>query len=81
MGNTVLACPPALNPPLSEVSEITVTGLDAGLITRAPGFSQPGEAATRVRDAEGEVSEVWLGGVRLTGEFAFAEEVTTRFGS
>ncbi len=25
VGNTVLACPPALNPPLSEVSEITVT--------------------------------------------------------
>ncbi len=79
-GDKVLASPPALNPPLAEVSEITVTGLDAGLITRAPGFNQPGEAATRVRDAEGEVSEVWIGGVRMTGEFAFAEEVATRFG-
>ncbi|AVO45314.1 serine hydrolase domain-containing protein [Phreatobacter cathodiphilus] len=81
VGNKVLACPPALNPPLSEVSEITVTGLDAGLITRAPGFNQAGEAATRMRDAEGEISQIWLGGVRLVGEFAFAEEAAGRYGA
>jgi hypothetical protein len=80
VGNKVLASPPVLNPPLSEVSEITVTGLDAGLITRAPGFNQAGEAASRVRDAEGEIAEIWLGGVRLIGEFAFAEEAAGRYG-
>ncbi len=80
VGNKVLASPPVLNPPLSEVSEISVTGLDAGLITRAPGFNQAGEAASRVRDAEGEIAEIWLGGVRLIGEFAFAEEAAGRYG-
>lgn len=80
VGDKVLASPPALTPPLAEVSEITVTGLDAGLITRAPGFSQAGEVATRMRDADGEVSAIWLGGVRLIGEFAFAEEAGTRYG-
>jgi D-alanyl-D-alanine carboxypeptidase len=81
VGNKVLATPPVLHPPLSEVSEITVTGLDAGLITRAPGFNQAGEAASRVRDADGEIAQIWLGGVRLTAEFAFAEEAAGRYGA
>lgn len=81
IGNRVIASAPALNPPLAEVSEIAVTGLDAGTIVRAPGFGSPGEPATRVRDAEGEVSEVWLGGVRLVSEIAFLEETAARYGA
>lgn len=80
IGSKVLVSQPALNPPLAEVSEIAVTGLDSGLVTRAAGFNQPGEPATRVRDPEGEIAEMWMGGARLIGEFAFAEEAGNRYG-
>lgn len=81
VGATVLASPPALPTPLSEVSEIAVTGLDAGQIVRAPGFASPGEAATRVRGEDGDIAEIWLGGVRLVSEPAFVEHVQARYGA
>lgn len=80
-GNRVLAAAPALPVPFAEFSEVAVTGLDAGTIVEAPGFSSPGEAASRVRDASGAVSEVWLGGVRLMDEPAFVENALQRFGA
>lgn len=80
-GDRVLASAPALPLPLSEVSEIAVTGLDAGKVVRASGFASPGEPATRTRDAEGEVSEVWLGGVGLVSEPDFIEQMLGRFES
>jgi CubicO group peptidase (beta-lactamase class C family) len=80
VGDKVLASPAALNPPLAEVSEISVSSRDAGKIVRAPGFNSPGEPARRVRSDSGEVVEVWLGGVRLIGEAAFEKEITARYG-
>jgi D-alanyl-D-alanine carboxypeptidase len=81
VGDRVLASAPALPSPLSEASEIAVTGLDSGTIVRAPGFASPGEPATRTRDADGMVSEVWLGGVGLVSEPDFIETMLSRFES
>jgi D-alanyl-D-alanine carboxypeptidase len=80
IGAKVIASAPALNPPLAEVSDITVTGLDSGKVVRASGFGSPGEPVTRVRDAEGEVCEIWIGGVKFISEIAFAEESATSYG-
>jgi CubicO group peptidase (beta-lactamase class C family) len=81
VGDKVLVSAAALNPPLAEVSEITVSARDIGKITRAPGLNNPGEVARRVRAANGEVVEVWLGGSRLISEDAFAREILARYGS
>jgi D-alanyl-D-alanine carboxypeptidase len=80
VGDKVLVSAAALNPPLSEVSEISVSARDIGKITRAPGLNSPGEPARRVRDARGEVVEVWLGGGRLISEAAFEKEILARYG-
>jgi D-alanyl-D-alanine carboxypeptidase len=80
IGNKVFASAPALQTPLAEVSEIAITGLDSGKVVRASGFASPGEPVTRTRDAEGEVSEVWIGGVGLVTEIAFIEQCAERFG-
>lgn len=81
VGNRVLAAAPALPQPFAEFSEVEVTGLDAGTIREAPGFSSPGEAVTRTRDAEGMVSEIWLGGVGLMDELRFVETALQRYGA
>jgi len=79
VGSKVLASSPALNPPLSEASEIALTGRDSGKVMRATGFASPGEAVRRVRDAAGEVSEIWIGGSRLARERDFAREIVARY--
>ena len=52
---------------------------DAGKVARAGGFASPGEAVRRVRDAEGGVSEIWIGGSRLAREADFAREIVARY--
>lgn len=80
IGDKVLAFNPTLQPPFTEASEIAVTGDDAGKVVRAPGFASPGEPVRRVRDENGAVSEVWIGGVRLIPEARFTAELKARYG-
>jgi D-alanyl-D-alanine carboxypeptidase len=80
IGDKVFASPAALTPPLSEMSEIEITGRDAGKVIRASGFFSPGEPVDRRRDAHGAVSEIWLGGTRLVGQTAFADELAASYG-
>jgi D-alanyl-D-alanine carboxypeptidase len=79
VGSKVLASPPALNPPLSDTSEITLTGRDDGKVARASGFLSPGEAVKRQRGTDGEVTEIWMGGVCLAREQDFAREIVARY--
>ena len=79
VGNKVLASSPVLNPPLVEASEIVVTERDAGKVARAAGFASPGETVRRVRGADGEVTEIWIGGGKLTREQDFAREILARY--
>jgi hypothetical protein len=66
--------------PLLDASEIAVTGPDAGRIRLAGGFANHGEAARLVRDADGRVCEVRLGGSRLLPEAGVARELVERYG-
>jgi hypothetical protein len=72
---------PVLYPPFSEASEVTLTGADRGVVTRAPETDRFGEAVRRVRDSNGTVTEVWIGGSRLLTEEALKSEILTRYGS
>ena len=71
---------PALMNPLTDASEVEVTGADAGRIALATGLGNHGEPVRRHRSKNGAVEEVWLGGTRLLPEAAIAAELEARYG-
>jgi CubicO group peptidase (beta-lactamase class C family) len=80
MGDKVMVATPSLPHPFVDATEISVTGEDRGRITLAAGLARHGEDAWRIRGSNGEVTEVWLGGVRLLPEAKFAAELAQRYG-
>ena len=80
VGDRVLILTPALPNPLTDASEVEVTGADAGQIALAPGLGNHGEPVRRSRGADGAVDEVWLGGTRLLPETQMAAELKARYG-
>lgn len=77
----VLVTNPALITPFLDTPEITLDEPDRGRITRASGFSSPGETAELERDGSGTVRSVRLGGGRLVGEDDMRAEMLARYGS
>ena len=77
----VLCALPATFTPFLDAPEIKVEQLDLGRITRASGFSSPGETVRLVRDAGGAVESVWLGGGHLRSEADLRAEMTGRYGA
>jgi CubicO group peptidase (beta-lactamase class C family) len=77
-GKVLVAAPGQFNPFL-DASEITVTARDKGKITHAPGGGSYGQGVRRVRDKEGEVTELWLAGSRLLPEAEVAKEMRERY--
>jgi hypothetical protein len=80
VGDRVLFLTPSSLNPLTDASEVEVTGADTGQIALAPGFGNHGEPVRRSRGADGEVEEVWLGGTRLLPEAKMAAELKARYG-
>ena len=81
MGNVVMvANPHALNP-FVEPSEIEITGPDEGRIVDAAGYQSHGEPVRRVRNASGEMVEVWLAATRLRPEAEVRMEMEQRYGA
>jgi CubicO group peptidase (beta-lactamase class C family) len=80
MGERVMVLNPALMNPLTDASELEVTGADAGRIALATGLGNHGEPVRRHRSKNGAVEEVWLGGTRLLPEAAIAAELEARYG-
>jgi CubicO group peptidase (beta-lactamase class C family) len=80
VGSKIEAFSPALYPPFSEASEVTLTGADSGLVTRAPATDRFGEAVRRVRGSNGTVTEIWIGGSRFFTEEALKFETLKRYG-
>jgi CubicO group peptidase (beta-lactamase class C family) len=80
MGGKAMVAAPSLPNPFTDASEISVTDADRGRISFAPGFARHGEEVRRIRGSNGEVAEVWLGGVRLLPEAKFAAELAQRYG-
>jgi D-alanyl-D-alanine carboxypeptidase len=80
MGKRVLVLTPALANPLADASELEICGPDDGHIALASGLASHGETVRRSRDAQGQVDELWLGGVRLLPEAGIAAELEARYG-
>lgn len=80
VGKHVLVASPALLTPFLDAPEITLETPDRGRITRASGFSSPGETAELQRDGSGSVRSVRLGGSRLVGEEEMRAEMLARYG-
>jgi CubicO group peptidase (beta-lactamase class C family) len=81
MGGKVMVAAPSLPNPFTDASEISVSGADRGRIILAGGSARHGEDVRRVRGRDGEVEEVWLGGVRTLPEAEFAAELEQRYPS
>jgi CubicO group peptidase (beta-lactamase class C family) len=80
MGEKVIVATPSLPNPFTDASEISPCGIDCGRICLAPGSGRHGEAVRRVRGSDGNIDELWLGGVRFLPEADFADELSRRYG-
>lgn len=80
-GDKVVTFNPAFDMPFMEISEIALTDKDRGTILRGPGIDRPGEPARRVRDANGQVVMVQLGGAGFVSESAARLDVEQRYGA
>jgi D-alanyl-D-alanine carboxypeptidase len=58
-----------------DASEIEVLGDDRGRVALAGGYASHGEEARLVRDGEGRIVEVWIGGGRGVPESVAAAEM------
>jgi CubicO group peptidase (beta-lactamase class C family) len=81
MGEKVFVADPALDDPFIETSEISIDGDDRGRFSLAPGVARHGEGVRRIRDDNGMVTEVWLGGARMLSEAEAAIELEQRYGA
>jgi CubicO group peptidase (beta-lactamase class C family) len=75
MGNVVMVANPHAPNPFLDASELQVSGRDAARIMPSSGFLYYGEAARRIRNGAGAVSELWLGGDKFLPEAERAAEV------
>ncbi len=78
--NKVLVGRPGLGSPLVDATKIEVRGEDEGLVVDAGGYGNQGEKVRIVRDEQGKVAEVWLGGAKNVPEKVLAEQVKARYG-
>lgn len=75
----VLAVSPALAAPFTDATELTLQGRDRARMSQANGYASFGEEARLVRDARGNVKELWLGGSLNRPEKVVAREVQRRY--
>jgi CubicO group peptidase (beta-lactamase class C family) len=80
MGGKVMVATPSLPNPLTDASEISVSGADRGRISLAAGSAHHGEDVRRIRGRDGKVDEVWLGGMRFQPEAVVAAELDEHYG-
>jgi D-alanyl-D-alanine carboxypeptidase len=81
VGATIQMFNPALYPPFHEASEITLSEADRGLVTRAPAMERFGEPVARLRDRQGAVAGVRIGGASFGAEEAVSTHVQSRYGA
>jgi len=79
MGNRVVIAAPAMLTPLTDASEIAVSGANQGKIALANGFALHGETVRRKRGRNGAVEEIWLGGTRFLPEAQTVAEINRRY--
>jgi CubicO group peptidase (beta-lactamase class C family) len=80
MGGKVVIGVPSLPNPFADASEISTSCQDRGRVSLAAGFASHGEDVRRVRGGNGDVAELWLGGVRFLPEPQIVAELKERYG-
>jgi CubicO group peptidase (beta-lactamase class C family) len=81
MGDRVLVAAPAQLNPFADASELEILGADEGRISLAPGQRSHGEPVRRIRAANDQIAEVWLGGILLVPEAKLVAELEARYGT
>jgi CubicO group peptidase (beta-lactamase class C family) len=79
IGDKVLVAGPGWLNPFTDASEIEITAPDQGRIALASGTGSHGERVRRVRDSDGNVTELWLGATQLLPEGEVAAEIEDRY--
>lgn len=79
MRDRIFATLPTLAAPFTDATELTPRGKDQALMTQANGYASHGEPARLVRDARGQIREVWLGGSLNRPEAVVARELRRRY--
>ncbi|MGC1576202.1 MAG: serine hydrolase domain-containing protein [Beijerinckiaceae bacterium] len=79
MGRKVMVATPGMFNPFLDASEVTVIDKDRAKITQAIGGGAHGQGVRRVRNKEGEVSEIWFAGTKLMQEAEVAREIRERY--
>lgn len=80
LGHRVVTASPYSFGPFTDCSEAEMTDRDNGVFVQGSGFNSIREPLRRVRDANGTVREVWIGGNRLIEEDALRQEMNARYG-
>lgn len=80
VGDSVVIVAPTSFLPFLDGSEAEITESDGGLILKGSGFNPLRERLRRVRDAEGKIREIWIGGSRLVEEDVLRAEMIARYG-
>jgi CubicO group peptidase (beta-lactamase class C family) len=80
MGDKVLAASPGFTMPLTDASELEITGRTTGRIALAGGYGSHGEPVRCVRTASGRMTELWLSATRLLPSARVAREMEQRYG-
>ncbi len=79
LGERVYAFSPAVFPPFAEASEISLSESDTGRVTRAPAMERFGEPVQRVRDREGRVAAIRIGGTGMISEERLKPQLLARY--
>ncbi len=79
LGERVYAFSPAVFPPFAEASEISLSESDKGRVTRAPAMERFGEPVQRVRDKEGRVAAIKIGGTGMIPEEKLKPQLLARY--
>jgi hypothetical protein len=79
MGRKIMVATPGMFNPFLDASEVTVIDKDRAKITQAIGGGAHGQGVRRVRNKEGEVSEIWFAGTKLLQEAEVAREIRERY--
>jgi CubicO group peptidase (beta-lactamase class C family) len=79
IGERVLLAAPGFFMPLTNASELELTGRDTARIALATGFGSHGEPVRRLRNKSGRVTELQLASWRMVPERSLAREMIARY--
>jgi D-alanyl-D-alanine carboxypeptidase len=80
VGSVIKLFSPLVHPPFTGASDISLIERDRGRVTKAPAAERFGEAVFRLRDRQGVVTSVRIGGQEFVSEAAIQSSLQPRQG-